>query len=100
MPFRDRVGDFFAGSLPLDEIVELPTLPFEPETIKFELSINGKRRTIGMSDPADMRGEYDVTKDVKMGRDGNPRFESIDAIARELLADMNITMYGSSGASS
>lgn len=98
MPYRDQIKEFFKGKRALREIVEIKDLSFEPETIKFELSIDGKRRTIGMSNPGDMRGEYDITNDVKIGRDGKPRFESIDAVARDLLNSLEVSMYGPGGA--
>jgi hypothetical protein len=98
MPYADKVLAFFEGKGALDEIVELPDFNFEPDTLKFELSVAGKTRTIGMANPADMRGEYDITKDVKIGSDGHPRFESIDAVARELLIDIESTLYGPIGA--
>ena len=51
-----------------------------------------------MANPANMRAEYDITDRVHLGKDGNPEFAEIDAVALELLKDLEESMYGKTGA--
>lgn len=99
MPFAKRVKDFFTkkGGR-INEIIELGDLQFEPENIKFELSVKEKRRTVSMQDPRDVAAVYDVTDDVELHMDGYPKFDSIAGIALDLLADLEAELYGSGGA--
>jgi hypothetical protein len=99
MPFAKDVKKFFSKNAQrLDEIIELGDAQFEPENIKFELSVRGKRRTVSMHDPRDVAALYDVTDDVELHKDGYPKFESIAGIASDLLGDLENELYGEGGA--
>jgi hypothetical protein len=98
MPFGGKVKALFAGRGSLNEIIDLGEDRFDADNIKFEMSVGGKRRTVSMRDPRDMRAEYDVSDQVKSGRDGNPMFESLSEVANGLLADLERELYGEEGA--
>jgi hypothetical protein len=82
----------------IGEIIELGDTQFEPENIKFELSVNGKRRTVSMHDPRDVAAVIDVTDDVQPHKDGYPKFESIAEVALDLLDSLETELYGDGGA--
>ncbi len=99
-PLAKRFRDFISGrgSRELQELVELKDVRLDYDTIKLGLTLNGRRRTINVTEVESMRGEFDITDTVELGRDGNPRFESIDEVAHGLLTDLEAELYGEGGA--
>jgi hypothetical protein len=96
--FTRRIRKYLSGEANVKNLIELGEEHFEPNNVKFEMSINGKQRTLSMADPTDIRGEFDVTSQVKLGRDNNPLFASIDNVANDLLSDLENDLYGKGGA--
>ena len=98
MPFASKVRRFFTGQAGgIGEIIELSDNQFEPEDIKFEMFVHGKRRTVGMHDLRDVAAVVDVTNEVVTHKDGYPKFESIGSVAVELLGELETELYGSGG---
>lgn len=74
------------GSLSVGEVLELQS--FEPDRIKVELAVDGKQRTIDLVDSTKVRAWYDVSNQVDRGNDGHPTFGSIDAVARQIVRQL------------
>tara|TARA_R110001592_G_scaffold121046_3_gene326064 strand:+ start:2904 stop:3851 length:948 start_codon:yes stop_codon:yes gene_type:complete len=55
---------------------------------KVQLTMDGNIRTIDLSDTGKMRPYYDIDNQVKKNADQHPDFESIDEIAKKLVADL------------
>ncbi len=95
LTWKVRRGDSLSGSWKrrflsiLDGETSIPhefSYPsFEPETVKIELEIEGKTRTIDLADVSKVRAWYDVSSLVEVGPDGHPTFGSIDEAARRIL---------------
>lgn len=86
LPIVQAIKDFLNGEGQLSSIIELPD--FDYDTIKVELDVDGRTRTIDLAEPAGIRSYYDVTSDVSVDASGHPDFESIDVAAEELLLDL------------
>jgi hypothetical protein len=98
MPFAKAIRKFQNGKGALGDIIELGDDHFEADTIKMEMTVSGKRRTLSVQDPQNMRAQLDISDEVKIGTDGNPEFDSIDGIASEWLTELEAGMYGKGGA--
>jgi hypothetical protein len=98
MPFGKAIRKFQEGKGKLGDIIELGDDHFDADTIKMELSVGGKRRTLSVQDPRNMRAQLDISGQVTIGADGNPDFDSIDKIASEWLSELEVGMYGEGGA--
>lgn len=76
------------------KILELAGLDVEASTVKLEVDLNNRRRVFDVSNMGRMRAYHDVSEQVAMDDSGHPRFESLDSVARELLADLKEELYG------
>ena len=95
LTLKVRRGDAFTGAWKrkfiraLDREISIPDQfaygAFEPETVKIELEVEGKTRTIDLADASRVRAWYDVSDFVDFGPDGHPTFESVDLAGREIL---------------
>lgn len=61
---------------------------YEYDTIKVELEINKKHRTIDLNDIYNIKPIYDITDKVKIGENQHPNFNSIDNYCKELMDDL------------
>ena len=90
LPYISRILDSIREGRPPDQLIELSEISdvdFDYDTVKVELEMNGTRRTVDLSDLSKLRAYYDITSDVEVGTNGHPVFESIHAIASDLLDD-------------
>ncbi|RME12725.1 MAG: hypothetical protein D6816_00640 [Bacteroidetes bacterium] len=58
------------------------------DQISLEIKMGGKTRKLNLHNPDNFRASFDVSTQVKRGQDGHPTFDSIDAVARDLLEDI------------
>lgn len=86
IPMRERLQDFFNSDRGIREFIELEN--FEYDTVKVELKLRSKTRTINLGEPDSLRSYIDITETIEMGYNGHPIFESIDNEAKEILADL------------
>lgn len=64
-------------------------LGYQFDDVRVQLDVDGKTRTVNFSKPQGIRPEYDITDEVALETtSGHPDFESIDAIARDILEDV------------
>lgn len=66
-----------------NRLIEIPDFDFD--VLKAELEINGKRKTIDLTNPYRLRSYYDITDDVEIAANGHPVFSSVNDLADELL---------------
>lgn len=85
IPVASRFFDYLDGKAEMGNILEIED--FEFDTIKCEVEINGRTRTIDLSRPTKIRSIHDITGKVKTEA-GHPIFSSIDYLATDLLNDL------------
>lgn len=71
---------------PLKKLIEITS--FEYDTVKMEVSINGKYRNIDLCDLGNMRPTLNITDDVVFLNNGHPEFDSINQIAIDLFKEL------------
>jgi hypothetical protein len=86
IPMKERLQSFFNNDLRIREFIELEN--FEYDSVKVELKLRSKTRTINLGDPDSLRSYIDITDEIEIGINGHPEFESIDEEAKEVLADL------------
>lgn len=59
------------------------------------ISIGNTYRKVGIIGPSNTAGVIDITDDVQLGADMHPEFNSISAIATQIISDFR-TQYGMS----
>ena len=91
LPLVGRLKDVVSGKRQLQNMIELQDFPYD--TVKVELNVNGRTRTVDLGNLGRARAYYDVDKDVKRGANGHPLFDSIDKVAEELLTDIRKHVY-------
>lgn len=85
IPVASKLFDLLDGKAEVNNIIEMED--FEFDTIKCEVEINGRKRTVDLSRPNKIRSIHDVSGKVKLER-GHPIFSSIDYQATGLLDDL------------
>ncbi len=71
---------------PLKKLIEITS--FEYDTVKMEVSINGKYRNIDLCDLGNIRPTLNITDDVVFLGNGHPEFDSINQIAFDLFKEL------------
>lgn len=71
---------------PLKKLIEITS--FEYDTVKIEVRINGKYRTIDLCDLGNIRPTLNITDDVVCLGSGHPEFDSINQIAINLFKEL------------
>jgi hypothetical protein len=90
IPIFRRLRDVIEGRRQVANLVEIQGI--EPNIVKLNIEFRGKPRTIDLGNVNEMRAYYDITDQVETGEDGHPEFNSIDGLARELLAELNVLL--------
>jgi hypothetical protein len=72
----------------LDSTLELEGLEFPYEDVKIKVRMQGKERTMNLGAADKIRPSYEITDQVKISSAGHPTFESISAVAKDLLGDL------------
>ncbi len=84
-PVISRVKKLFKGELKPSNFINLDFIT--PNIIRVKLRTNGRDRTVTCASEPDLRPVFDFTGQIDL-ENGNPKFESIDAKAKELLDDL------------
>ncbi len=93
LTFKADVEKFFGSPTPkgLIEVVakDSPSLlGFEPDTIKVEVTTKRGKRTLNVTNMANLRSFHDISDEVKLSPSGFPTPDSVKAAAIQLLADL------------
>jgi hypothetical protein len=83
-----HIRDFFCGKRTIATFAE--SVAFEPEEIKIEFDLNGKIRTLSLTDQTSFKPLFDLTNQVKFAENGHPTFSSLDHAVMDLVNDMNL----------
>jgi hypothetical protein len=73
--------------------VQKPT-GFEGSNVLLEVTLNGRRRTIDVSQLSKIRSQYDVTDELSFGDNGHPTYESLKDVTKEVVADIWASIKG------
>jgi hypothetical protein len=90
-PMVDRIRQVIQGDRNVNRFLELQH--FEYNSVKIELEIAGKYRTIDLLHLDNFRAQYNITGDIVV-HGGNPVFESINEVARNLCREILLAIYG------
>lgn len=81
----DRIKEVLNGKRDSRGFVQIQG--FDYDTVKVEFDVDGKHRTLDLSEQPNIRADYDVTDKVTR-RGGHPTFASIDRAAREIVREI------------
>ncbi|MGU3282251.1 hypothetical protein [Methylobacterium mesophilicum] len=70
----------------IKDLVQLDN--FEPENIKLEVEIDGRKKTIDFGNLGHVRASFDVTHEITAGNDGYPTFASMNKSSENLIATL------------
>jgi len=76
-----KIGDGNISAIPTPE-------NFTAARTLVEMSLNGRKRTLDVSNIQHLRTYFDITSDLEYDSDAHPKFDSIRAVSKELLADI------------
>jgi hypothetical protein len=82
----DWLSDIVSGRTARSDFIEMSGVEYD--NVKVEIDLNGKRKTLNLSDVRKLRMNIDVTDEVSFGNDGHPVFESIRELSNNLLVDL------------
>lgn len=85
IPVINLIKQVFKQERSASRFIELSK--FEYDSVKIELSIENKYRTINLMDPESLRAEYDITNEIEF-IGGHPKFESINAKSHSIVNDI------------
>ena len=86
IPLLNRLREVLNGRREISEMVELRA--HEYDNVKVELDVRGSKKTLDLSDLLKIRAYVDITSDIRIDDDGHPEFNSIDAVARDLMGSL------------
>lgn len=94
LPINNRVERFLNNpNTSVFDIKEFEALGFDGKhKSKMIVSLGKNKRTIDLSDTANIRPYYDIDSEVRKDESGHPVFESIDEIAKGLMSDLQIEL--------
>ena len=79
----DRIMDHFSGGQIVTDFIQVEN--FEYDTIKVEIDVNGKKKTIDLLNPENLISTINFDEEIEIGSDGHPVFDEIDRMANEIL---------------
>jgi len=86
LPMNSWLSKIFKSRKPVGIFALDNTEKFAYENVKAKVKLGRSSRIINAANPMRLRPYYEVTDAVIMGKDGHPKYDSIDAQARELAA--------------
>lgn len=90
LPIKGRLRKFLTGKTQ-NRLMEIKN--FDYNRLKVEVRFGNDTRTIDLDNFNSFRAYYDVSGDVRTGKNGHPTFESIDEAGRKLLKQLNALLY-------
>jgi hypothetical protein len=61
---------------------------FDPDNVKLEIEIDGRKKTIDFGNLGHVRASFDVTHEIAAGQDGYPTFASMNKASKSLIATL------------
>lgn len=86
VPLVGRITEFLEGKRSWENLVQVSQLEYN--TVKVQVSFQGSKRTLELSQPESLKAVLDISDEVELEGSGHPRFESIDQIARGYMGDL------------
>lgn len=87
-----RAKSVMTGQTKIKDLLELNDHVFDDA--KIELSINGRTKTISLSDRFKINPAIDVTNDVDTDSDGHPTRNSITGLSQEYINEIKLILFG------
>jgi len=91
-PLIERIRQVIQGDRNVNRFIELQN--FEYNSVKIELESAGKYRTIDLLHLDNFRAQYNITEEIDI-QGGNPVYNSIDEVARNLCREILLSIYDS-----
>ncbi|MBW4485862.1 MAG: hypothetical protein KME14_25335 [Tildeniella torsiva UHER 1998/13D] len=95
IPIMGKIKSLFETQSNIKSLIELRDFNFNYDTVKVEVEIDGSLRIFDLGDLNKARNYYDISDQVKLDKDDNPTFESINKITLIYLKDIIKQMYPS-----
>lgn len=68
------------------EVFSMPD--FEYDSIKAQIEVNGRTRTIDLNNWQRLKSSFDVTSEIQRGLDGFPKESSVQNVSRQIMNDL------------
>jgi hypothetical protein len=91
----NKIKDLFGAN---SQLFTVEPGGFTPDKALVEVTLNGRKRTLDISDLNKLRTYFDITGEVEMSASGHPKFESIRDISKGILVDIWPVIKGASNA--
>jgi hypothetical protein len=92
LPIWARLNEVLTGKREMNRLLEIES--FDYSNVKIEVDLNGTRRTIDLANPKQLRAYYDITDKLSPTEEGHPAYNEVDAIAKDLLAELSHMIRG------
>lgn len=90
IPAGQRLRELVSKERTITNFVEIPG--FEPQEIKVDFDINGKKRSINLANIGSFRPDYDITDVIEIAPNGHPTFDSLDRATESIIRDTIVGM--------
>lgn len=88
---------YFEANPGMGGMLEIDETRFQYDSVKVKVKMDGKERTMDLSNPTQLRAAFDITPLVEWSAAGHPTFASVSQAARDLLTDLSRQLYGRVG---
>jgi hypothetical protein len=85
LPIFDLIVPAIRRNVDIKQLISIPD--FEYNDVKVEFDIEGHKRVLSISNPDNLKAEYDITDEIEING-GHPTFDSINRIARNYLLEI------------
>jgi len=93
IPFSSRIKSFFDSERSVKSLIEIRDFEFAYDTVKLDVEVDGSIRTFDLGEIEKSRIYHDISKQVTVGADDQPTFESIYIASFEYLKDITNKLY-------
>jgi hypothetical protein len=91
LPVKNYLLNFFSSKQSGSRLMEINNIEYD--RVKVEVKLGKDTRTIDLSNFNTFRPYYDVSSEVRLGKNGHPDFDSINSVANSLLNELNDILY-------
>jgi len=85
LPKLEKFKEVLDGKANLQDVVTMDKWDYD--TVKLDLEVGGRRRTVDIGKPYKVTPNIDVSDDVQAGADGHPVWEDVVAVSVQLASD-------------
>ncbi|RAN44244.1 hypothetical protein RB25_20530 [Herbaspirillum rubrisubalbicans] len=91
LPKLEKFKDVLDGKANLRDVVTMDAWDYD--TVKLDLEVGGRRRTVDIGKPYKVTPNIDVTEQVEAGTDGHPIWDDVVSVSSQLASDYLSLQY-------